>query len=167
MQVSSYVSDDIPSKPVRGWAKITVSGDRSNPEKKLIWGYVDAAHSLAIKLEDYKERFSTDNICTDVGCELVPAMFRLCKKAASLALNHFYENHSLSGKVYTGYSNGWNDVKTHLHLDDYSALDELVEVFDTVNENDLIRSGKTMYVNYETLCGETRRFVALVTSRAE
>lgn len=36
-----------------------------------------------------------------------------------------------------------------------------------VNENDLIRCGKTVYVNYETLCGETRRFVALVTSLAE
>lgn len=162
-----YVSDEIPTKPVRGWAKVNLVTKRENPEKRLIWGYVDAAYSLALKLENYKERFSTDNICTDVGCELVPAMFRLCKKAASLALNYFCENNSMSGKVYTGYTGGWNEVKTHLHTDDCAALDELVEVFDTVNENDLIRNGKTVYVNYETLCGETRRFVALVTSLAE
>ncbi len=164
---SYYISKEIPTKPVRGWAKVSLVTERENPEKRLIWGYVDAAYSLALKLENYKEKYSADNICTDVGCELVPAMFRLCKKAASLALNYFYENHSLSGKTYTGYSNGWNDVKTYLHTDDYSALDELVEVFDTVNENDLLRCGKTVYVNYETLCGETRRFVALVTSLAE
>ncbi|MEE1503081.1 MAG: hypothetical protein UGF89_02405 [Acutalibacteraceae bacterium] len=161
-----YVSEDIPTKPVNGWMEVSPSpGD--NPEKKLIWGYISAAYILAVKLDTYKEQYSKNNICTNYGCEIIPAVFRLCKKAVSLAMTYYYENHLTIGFKYPSYVAGWNTIRCHLDVGDCpEELEELMLVFDTVNENNLIRDGKTRYANYETLCGDTRRIVSLILTRA-
>lgn len=163
-----YVSDEIPMNPVRGWAQMSPSTGRDNPEKKLIWGYVSAAYVLAVKLDLYKEQNSEDNICTNYGCDMIPAVFGLCKKAVSLAMTYYYDNRLTTGFKYPSYSAGWKVIRSRLDMEECpSELSELMEVFDTVNENNLIRDGETRYANYETLCGDTRRIVSLMLTRAE
>jgi len=162
-----YISDEVPLRPIGCWAKVALTPEKGNPEKKLVWGYVDAAYILALRLDKYREELSEDNICTNYGCELVPAVFRICKKAISLAMSFFFDNQMVSSFRYGTYTSGWNTIKSKLELDDLNELDELVETLDTVNENDLIRDGDTRFVNYVALCEDTRRMVAIVLTRAQ
>ena len=166
--MDKFISDEVPTRPVSCWARVSPTSQRGNPEKRLIWGYVDAAYILALRLDTYREKFSEDNICTNHGCELVPALFRLCKKAISLAMNFYFDNQMMMSTLkYESFSTGWSIIKPRLDAENLDDLDELVETLDSVNENDLIRDGETRYVNYASLCEDTRRVVAVVLTRAQ
>lgn len=163
-----YVSEDFPSSSsVNGWAKISSAVEKDNPEKKLIWGYVSAAYIIALRLDEYRERFAEDNIAACYGSEIFPAMVRLCKKAVSLAMNLYFESGPVPGLRYASYSTGWQYIKEHLCTDVDENLDWLMEFFDIVNENDLVRDGRTYYVNFQNVIESTRRVVSLILTRAQ